>query len=619
MQQYYTLEEAAHKLGMSVDALREMAKRKEIRAFQDRGNWRFRAQEIDERARQLGAGSDPELQLGDPRALARGGSPKPAPRPDFTTGSEDDIEIPIPPPRASGNPSSSKRLPKSVGDSDVRLVMDDPPGKKGDSDVRLSSPSPKPTKRGGDSGVRLDKRDPGSDSDVKLVEEGKPASDSDIRLQDLPEPKRSGKGEANLITEEIDLDAEEARLARQQPQPARPRGPSPARPNAPVLPSSSPYELSEADLGLDDVQKKPRVGKPPEDSSSEHELIAFDAAKARGGDLGSGEIPLLSDDSDIGLVDLPPPSPGNSGINLNSPVDSGISLESGGSDELEFELSLDSGSTPKPAKQQHSAKEDSSSEFELSLDDDAPSDTSSSSEFELSLDEGTSAGVPDLALEKVDNSDSEFELTLDDEGGLGVDDGGKDIFETNIDLPSLEDSSSQVAALEASDTDLESDSEFELSMDEGAGEASGSQVVAIDGGDEADDVAATVAKPRDSAKPLAGKAKPKAKPARLDEDEPEEDFDEPAPKKKPGKKPAADLDEDLEEDEELRPVAAAPPADWGPLPAVLLFPTVIVLFFVGLMGYEMIQGMWGYHRSTKVGKPIIDAVARMIDDTIPKE
>src|SRR5262245_51089299 len=85
MQQYYTLEEAAQKLNMSVDELREMAKKKQIRAFQDRGNWRFRAQEIDEKARQLGVNSDPEVQLGDsgksprPQPSDSGKSPRPQP------------------------------------------------------------------------------------------------------------------------------------------------------------------------------------------------------------------------------------------------------------------------------------------------------------------------------------------------------------------------------------------------------------------------------------------------------------------------------------------------------------------------------------------------------------
>ena len=54
MAQYYTLEEAAKVLRMPAEELREKAKKKEVRAFQDRGNWRFLAQQIDEMARLRG-------------------------------------------------------------------------------------------------------------------------------------------------------------------------------------------------------------------------------------------------------------------------------------------------------------------------------------------------------------------------------------------------------------------------------------------------------------------------------------------------------------------------------------------------------------------------------------
>src|SRR6516225_5056980 len=65
MVQYYTLEQAAQILRTTPDKLKEMAKRNEVRAFQDRGTLRFRAQEIDELARARGLGSDAGLQLGD--------------------------------------------------------------------------------------------------------------------------------------------------------------------------------------------------------------------------------------------------------------------------------------------------------------------------------------------------------------------------------------------------------------------------------------------------------------------------------------------------------------------------------------------------------------------------
>src|SRR5215472_16280527 len=74
MQQYYTLEQAAQILRISPEQLKEMARKKEIRAFQDRSGWRFRAQEIDEMARAKGYGSDPELPLGEAAKIKPGDS-----------------------------------------------------------------------------------------------------------------------------------------------------------------------------------------------------------------------------------------------------------------------------------------------------------------------------------------------------------------------------------------------------------------------------------------------------------------------------------------------------------------------------------------------------------------
>src|SRR3954471_5730636 len=65
MPQYYTLDEAAKILGTTGDELKQMAKKGELRPFQDRGTLRFRSQEIDEMARRRGRGSEPDLQLGE--------------------------------------------------------------------------------------------------------------------------------------------------------------------------------------------------------------------------------------------------------------------------------------------------------------------------------------------------------------------------------------------------------------------------------------------------------------------------------------------------------------------------------------------------------------------------
>jgi hypothetical protein len=40
---------------------------------------------------------------------------------------------------------------------------------------------------------------------------------------------------------------------------------------------------------------------------------------------------------------------------------------------------------------------------------------------------------------------------------------------------------------------------------------------------------------------------------------------------------------------------------------------------VGLMGFELVQGMFGYNRPAKVSKLILDPIARLFDESLPKE
>jgi excisionase family DNA binding protein len=642
MVNYYTLEEAARILQTTPDKLRDMANRKEIRAFQDRGTLRFRAQEINELARAQGLGSDPELQPREaPPAKGAGGKPTvhvPQERIDLNLEDDSDEEVPLGREKAKGSSSGSGSSspvsprpggaksppPKPGSDSDVRLVLDssdlDFQIDAGGSSVRGAgsksggpkspapksggpkSPAPKsgpgPAGEAADSGVRIVPLDQPSDSDVKMVPTGPPGakgpSDSDIRLEEqtgsgVRKPRRT---EESHVTEEIDLDAEAQKAEAGQPK---------ARPGkaGPPLPTSSPFELSSTDLSHDKPRAKgaegKKEGKKPEekkgetDSSSDFELTPYDSSQSPL-DVGSSEEVSLGGETGR--------SPGSSGINLQSPADSGISLEPGSSEEVEFELSLDagasSGSTPKPVQK----KEDSSSEFELSLDaGSSPSEEASDSEFELSLD----ADAGDPSLQKVEEgSSSEFELTLDESGSLAVEGSGenKDIFEeTNFEVPSLEDESgSEAVALD--DSTAEEASDFELSLDaDQAGKESGSQVVALEGDEEADAGAATVARPRKAARPKAAVAE----------------------EEEAGELEAEPREEPAEEEEAYAPAAAAPPAEWGPVPAIALFPAVILLFLVGIMGFELVHGLWGYHKGNKVTTPLTHSIARIFDDSLPKE
>lgn len=224
----------------------------------------------------------------------------------------------------------------------------------------------------------------------------------------------------------------------------------------------------------------------------------------------------LADDSDevpIGTISRKGPRSGDSGINLQDPADSGISLEKESSD---FELKLE----PEGGKATQS-KDDSSSEFELTLDDSGETDA-------------TSAFTP-----------------------TGADDDQKDIFATDFELPAIDDSDSE--AQSDSDSSVE-DSDFDIDADLGDAESE-SEVVAID--EEMDDLQP------------------------IEDDEPE-----------------------------VRPVAVAAPVstEWGTLPIVALVPSVLVMFFGGLMAYELLRSMWGYHHGGKVSGPIVRTVAGFFGD-----
>lgn len=718
MVQFYTLEEAAARLQLTPEQLREMAKKNEIRAFQDRGKLRFRVSEIEELARSRGLGSDPELQFGDkktsePKSGPKSGGPRsPSPKTAMpkpgkptqyvTPPSDADVKLPLDPtseevplgqdpasaasgskntPRntntrspspkraASAPPPSPSPRPRPGSDSDVRLVGEGSDLQfQIDSDAKLEkSPAPGPktpgsgrkhtstVELGGDSGVRIVPLSDASDSDVKIVPEdpdskvglgqakNKTPSDSDIRLEGLhtDSGKTKQRDEKHHITEEIDVDAEDLKAAKEEAAKKKAK-PKPREGSTGQLPTTSPFELSsDPDMKVEAKPEPKAQAKPEpktsarrpskadsdkkksstEDSSSDFELSAMKEGSSPL-DLGSDEMtPIKLDDSDeeeVGLGELTTgTSGGTSGINLKDPVDSGISLEEGGSDEMDIEESIAAGNTPKP-----SPKVDSSSEFELSLDDSDAEEEGSSSEFELTLDEPSSpteegsSSEFELSLDPDDSSsvemesteqasDSEFELTIDEAGGLDLEEEDKDIFaHTDFDVPALdEESGSEAVAL---DEDSSESSDFDLDVDEDVDtEAeSGSEVVALDEDEE-----------------IAPRAKKKGGRTAVAEEEEEQepgDFADLEEDAEPELEEEPEPEEELEEEEAEE--AAPARRSWGIFAPVCATVTAFILFFVVLMSYEMVQSMWGYHRSTKTSSLIVDPLARsLFGSDFPKE
>jgi excisionase family DNA binding protein len=599
-QAFYTLEEAAQVLGVAAEELNQMAQRREIRAFADRGTWRFRSQDVEELARRRGKGSNPDLQLGE------GGAAKPPATgtPDdssvftFSLGSEDE-EVKLGEEKTREGPSSvhgpgsgsgktgpKSPSPKPGSDSDVRLVSEG-----SDVNFKIASDSAIKTVSEGGSGSGR-KKGGKSDSDVKIVPDqgpgdsvvpigGPPAksgTDSDIRLEPDSAHSHPASHDDSMLTEEIDLDAELKEAEESSLGKSKSRKSKPKIPAAPAADVTSPFELSDSDLegGPTPTKPLPKQGGKPAAKKRTPESSDIELTPAAGDDSSpislSDELPTLSPkDEEVGLGDQPAKpvgAAGDSGIGLEAPADSGISLEKkegDSSEEVEFELSLDAESTPKPKPAAPVVEDDSSSEFELTLDD--------------------SGGLAPLEEEAAPA------------GGSGS--GEKDIFETDFDVPALEDESgSQAVALEDSDTDLES-SDFDLALgdeDAGSEDESGSQVVVLEDEEEADEGAATVARSARRRAPAAA--------ADLDES---------------GEVAVEELPE--EEEDEGIPVRRAPAAsaDWGILPAAVMIPCVIVMFLVGIMGFEVLHGMWGYRQPGKVSGVIVRAFADMFGAEMPKD
>jgi hypothetical protein len=510
---------------------------------------------VEELARRRGQSSNTDLPIHD--------TPRPAAGADifnFNLGGESD-QVEIGQEMLSESPSSARKgsgskgrtpTPRAGTDSDVRLVAEGGGVGFRLSDSKVTGPRSGP-RSGPKSGAKKPPSKPASDSDVKIVGDsseevalgGRPSrsgSDSDVRL-DLRSAKPKGPDDS-FLTEEIDLD-EEIRKAEKSGSGDRHR-PTPS--------GTAPFELSESDLAL--------PGKTPGASDSSDFDLSLDVA----GDLSpleptSDELPALKSKKGSDEVPLGQRPRGvsesDSGISLAKPADGGLSLEKkrnkDSSDEISFEIAREPGSTPKPHK---ASAEDSSSEFELTLEDSA----------RLAPDE---------------------------------DEAGKDIFETDFEVPALEDSGSGAVKLDDSDTDLES-SDFDLALgdeDVAAEEESGSQVVALEDEEFVDEGAATVARP--------AKLANRPKKAIVDDDDDE-----------------GELIASEDEEEVIAPVtrssapaAPAPPADWGVLtPTVLLF-SVLVLFFVGIMGFELVRGMWGYRQPNKVSSLLLKSVGGLFYDT----
>jgi len=501
MSQTYTLDEAADKLNLSVEEFKRRI----------RGDW-------SQKVHVFRDGSTLRFRANEIEELAR------------TLGLGSSDELPL-------AESSPLDLPADIG------LAPEAAAKKSDSGAPL----------------KLDDSDevfllaPDASGKPPSSKKLKGRSDSDVRLEKATQVA-SGEDAESILTEEVQKVGEggSGKLSGKS-----------GKLSAAKLKAgdSGTHKAVEAKTGDSGRSKVP--AKPAEDDSSEFELT-LDA------DSDEFELSLAPDSSEeVALGEMPPETAkgksGNSGINLNRPTDSGVSLEKrkakGDEEEVDFELSLEapgSGSSRKKLGSGSKLKPDSDSEFELTLEE--PSDLA--------------ADVTEAASEKKG-----------------------DIFEaTDFEIPALEDdSASEAVSLEQADTDLES-SDFDLALDEAdvsAEDESASEVVALDergprsrrrkkaldDDDGAVDLGDDLEEGPSASKALRG--------VRRDEDD--DDYE---------------VSEAAEEE-----VVVAAPAKWGGLTVAGLFLTVIVMFLGGLMAFELLHSAWGYQQSAKPTTPLVTWIA----------
>ncbi len=563
---FYTLEEAAAKLNVTPDKLRQMAQRGEVRAFMDRGTWRFRASEVDDLARRLGLASSSELEAQGPK------TPKPS-VPADKDGPRTPAPGQSPRPPASELPGSRATM---LAGADV-FPFDITPEQPGGVQVDLMSLLAQGPKA------------PGSDSDVRLVPEG-----SDINLEVLPieGAKPPSKPSSGKQKPESQVRLEPAAPAQRQPQPRLSRLDVESDSDVRLVDVEAPPEVVQLSSARRDSQirlepdrrsgAKPDSGlqaeqRSPEGSESTLQLEVDLDAELRKAEEAAAAVPDSSEER----------------IAAEALQDERTEFEGQGS---EFELKLDDqdpeGSTfrikeEEPAEAGTGPAADSSSNQSLALDSGETEATEELS-FELSLDEESTEVTPrPESAKRTPDSSSEFELSVQEDdseldtellGTSAKSGSSKSLQESDTELEETSDYDLQLVDEEQPASDSESDRPTEVVIDEEAG--ADEQTLLVEGVSDLEELSEVVVD-ADSAF---------EEPSQLIVEEPEVEAVAVA-----------------EEGPVVRYVEIAP-ADWG-LWALVHVPTTLVLVFAGLLLFELVRSALYYHEPGMMGGQIYELLA----------
>ncbi|WP_238757453.1 helix-turn-helix domain-containing protein [Rubinisphaera margarita] len=463
---YINIEDAARRLSISVEELNRKREKGDIRAFSDRGTWKFKSEDIEELARNLEPDSgfdipssdiirDNDLVLDEPTAEGSqvileedmGEMPTVISKqpPNEPPSSDSDVRLVVDPtlesdwksaPAAPKSDRSNESSLGEVSDSDVRFV-----------DASMSDVTPTPIRMSdtSDDVLEADESDDRwagiSDSDVRLVsQDDSQSSDSDVTLEE---------DEAVLeLQEDPDLDA----VIGSSDSDVTLVGADDDDPN------SSDFRMSGVDLDSDGPGSDLTLAPPDEDSNIRLEEAGDD-----------DDVSILSDvmsEPDSGLSF----SSGDSGLSLDLALDSGISL-GGDEDDDGLTLGADSGISLVPDEgsgltlaDDHRDRETGDATIPMmgTVGDDEDNDTS----FDMPLLEDSNAEMDDDTTGVVMFDDDESVETMAFDSSEVSDEGGFDDFDDEDSFDELSDGDLDVSddmldedVLEADDDAF--DDEFE--------------------------------------------------------------------------------------------------------------------------------------------------------------
>ncbi len=495
---YLSLDEAAAKLGVSQESLKKAREKGDLRGFADRGNWKFREEDLEEFGRKMSADSDPdvpvlnpevELDFGDqsvfsadeddigeqPTIIRKSGDSSVLSEESnlnlFNVGDEgasdssarlmldDSLVKPTESGKNQVHSDSSNVVARSSGDSSKLLTDDgsskDIPDSFGDSstDQNLEGSSVDIPIAFGDSShdlvLSLDDDDDGGDRVLGMGD-----SDSDVRLAVDYEDSRLSDSNSEIVLGGADSDSDVRLLDQTQPMRLDPGSDSDVR----LIKTDSDSDVRlVGDQSDSDVRLLPTKKGLRPDSDSDVSLAGSDRdiplaiADSEDEDL-SGDGFVIGEGSDIKLgsdsgIRL---ETGDSGISLDVAADSGIALDTGTDSDISLAVGDDDG---------------------------------------ITLDTAGDSGIA---------------LDLPDDSGLSLDGASMDATAPLIKISgkgkkAAQDSATlvQIPAFGGDDDGGESDTDFELGALEGESSTSDTSVFLFDDDDAADDRGATMIKKKE--------------------------------------------------------------------------------------------------------------------------